>query len=349
MKKYILSTLSLALFYSCSSTHTTTSGSSIPVTNNYKLEQALLSISETSLSNNLHIIASDDMKGRKTGEEGQKKAAEYIVNFYKNLGLKNPPGTMGYTQKVPSEFMKSGFSPKLNDSDNLWAYIPGTTHPEEVVIISAHYDHIGEQNGEVYNGADDDGSGTVAVMEIAKTFAEAKRNGLMPKRSVLFLNLTGEEFGLWGSKYYNENPVFPSKNSVADINIDMVGRRDTLNTHKTNGKYIYVIGADRLSSELKTIVEEQNSKFSKLELDYKYDDRNDPNRYYYRSDHYSFAKKGIPAVFLFNGTHDDYHGKDDTADKIEYDLLAARTKLAFSIAWELANREKRIVIDRDGK
>lgn len=306
-------------------------------------------INEASLSKNLHVIASDEMEGRNTGEAGQKKAGLYIIEQYKALGIKNPPGSVDFYQKVPSEFMKKGFSPKLGDSENIWAFIPGAEKPEEVVIISAHYDHVGMKNGEVFNGADDDGSGTVALIEIAKAFAEAKKEGHAPKRSILFLHVTGEEHGLHGSRYYSENPLFPIKNMVADINIDMVGRRDTIGSHKENGKYVYVIGSDRLSSELHAINEEMNTKYVGLNLDYTFNDRNDPNQFYFRSDHYNFAKKGIPSIFFFNGVHEDYHGPNDTADKIEYDLLTLRTKLAFTLAWELANRDKKIVVDKDGK
>ncbi len=306
-------------------------------------------INEANLSKNLHVIASDEMGGRNTGETGQKKAGLYIIEQYKALGIKNPPGSVDFYQKVPSEFMKKGFAPKLGDSENIWAFIPGAEKPEEVVIISAHYDHIGMKNGEVYNGADDDGSGTVSLIEIAKAFAEAKKEGHAPKRSILFLHVTGEEHGLHGSRYYAENPLFPIKNTVADINIDMVGRRDTIGSHKTNGKYVYVIGSDRLSSELHSINEEMNAKFVGLNLDYTFNARNDPNQFYFRSDHYNFAKKGIPSIFFFNGVHEDYHGPNDTADKIEYDLLATRAKLAFTLAWELANRANKIIVDKDGK
>lgn len=306
-------------------------------------------INETSLSKNLHVVASDEMQGRNTGEAGQKKAGLYIIEQYKALGIKNPPGSVDFYQKVPSEFMKKGFSPKLGDSENIWAFIPGSEKPEEVVIISAHYDHVGMKNGEVFNGADDDGSGTVALIEIAKAFAEAKKEGHAPKRSILFLHVTGEEHGLHGSRYYSENPLFPIKNTVADINIDMVGRRDTIGSHKTDGKYVYVIGSDRLSSELHSINEDMNTKYVGLNLDYTFNARNDPNQFYFRSDHYNFAKKGIPSIFFFNGVHEDYHGPNDTADKIEYDLLTMRTKLAFTLAWELANRENKIIVDKDGK
>ncbi|WP_396142008.1 M28 family metallopeptidase [Flavobacterium sp.] len=305
------------------------------------------SITPAELSKHLYIVADDNMEGRNTGELGQKRAGEYLINEYKKNGISFPPGATDFYQKVPSEFMKRGFAPKLNDSENIWAFIEGSEKPQEIIVISAHYDHVGMKNGEVFNGADDDGSGTVALLEIAQAFKKAKNDGFGPKRSILFLHVTGEEHGLHGSRFYSENPLFPIENTVVDINIDMIGRRDTL--HPKTNNYVYVIGSDRLSSELHTINEEVNAKYTQLELDYKYNDRKDPERIYFRSDHYNFAKKGIPAIFFFNGIHADYHQSSDTPDKIEYDALAKRTQLAFVLAWELANRPDRIKVDRDGK
>lgn len=218
--------------------------------------------------------------------------------------------------------------------------------PEEVLVISAHYDHVGMKNGEVYNGADDDGSGTVALLEIADAFSKAVKEGFTPKRSILFLHVTGEEHGLHGSRYYTENPLFSLKNTIADINIDMIGRRDE--AHNANNNYVYVIGSDYLSTDLFNAVENANKEFVNINLDYKYNDRNDPNRFYYRSDHYNFAKHNIPSVFFFNGTHEDYHGEKDEPQKIEYDALQKRTQLAFAVAWDLANRKDRPKVDKSG-
>ena len=215
------------------------------------------------------------------------------------------------------------------------------------MFVSAHYDHVGMKNGEVYNGADDDGSGTVALLEIAQAFEKAKKEGYGPKRSILILHMTGEEHGLYGSSYYSENPLFPLKNTVADVNIDMIGRRDE--AHKDSNNYIYLIGSDYLSTDLFNICEAVNTKYTHLNIDYKYNDRKDPNRFYYRSDHYNFAKHGIPVVFLFNGVHADYHKATDEVDKIEFDALEKRAQLGFSIAWEIANRDSKLVVDKDGK
>ncbi|WP_396163720.1 M28 family metallopeptidase [Flavobacterium sp.] len=340
MRKIMLLGVVFTMFVSCSSAQKTTKKQADA--SNY-----ITTIKAEELSKHLYIVAGDEMQGRNTGEPGQKKAGEYLISEYKKMGISFPPGATDFYQKVPSEFMKRGFAPKLNDSENIWAFIKGSEKPEEILVISAHYDHVGMKNGEIYNGADDDGSGTVALLEIAQAFKEAEKKGQGPKRSILFLHVTGEEHGLHGSRYYSENPLFPLENTIADINIDMIGRRDTL--HPATNNYIYVIGSDRLSSELHTINEEVNTKFTKLELDYKYNDRNDPERIYFRSDHYNFAKKGIPSIFFFNGIHADYHLPSDTPDKIEYDALAKRAQLAFALAWELANRKERIKVDKNGE
>ncbi len=305
-------------------------------------------INKEDLSTHLYIVAGDEMEGRDTGSKGQKKAGEYIINHYKNLGINFPKGASSYYQKVPSEFMTKAFSnKKVDDSENIWAYIPGSEFPNEIVVISAHYDHVGTKNEEIYNGADDDGSGTVALLEMAQAFAQAKKEGNGPKRSILLLHVTAEEKGLHGSRYYAENPLFPLKNTVVDINIDMIGRVDP--AHKENPNYIYVIGSDRLSTELHAINEEMNSKYVNLNLDYKYNDRKDPERIYFRSDHYNFAKNGVPSIFFFNGVHEDYHKPSDTPDKINYELMTKRAQLAFADAWEIANRPTRIVADRNGE
>jgi Zn-dependent M28 family amino/carboxypeptidase len=157
------------------------------------------------------------------------------------------------------------------------------------------------------------------------------------------MTVSGEEKGLLGSEWYADHPVFPLENTVANLNIDMIGRTDE--AHEDNPNYIYLIGSDRLSTELHRISEEANTTYSGLELDYTYNDPNDPNRFYYRSDHYNFAKNGIPVIFYFSGVHEDYHQPTDTPDKIMYDKMVPIARLVFHTAWDLANREKRIVVD----
>lgn len=229
--------------------------------------------------------------------------------------------------------------------ENVLGYIEGTD-PElknELIVITAHYDHLGKRGDDIYFGADDNGSGTATVLEIAQAFAKAKELGWGPRRSVLVMLVSGEEKGLLGSQYYVNFPLFPLGNTVANINVDMVGRVDA--KHADNPNYIYVIGSDRLSTELHQINEEANARYTQLELDYTYNAEDDPNRYYYRSDHYNFAEKGIPAIFYFNGTHEDYHRTTDTVDKINFEKMVKIGQLVFYTAWELANRDERIKVD----
>ncbi len=228
---------------------------------------------------------------------------------------------------------------------NVLGYVEGVDAnlKDEVVVVSAHYDHLGMRGNSIFNGADDNGSGSSMVMDLAQAFAEAKKAGAGPRRSVLFLLVSGEEKGLLGSEFYSEHPVFPLEKTVADVNVDMIGRTDK--KHRDNPNYIYVIGADRLSIMLHKINDAANRQFVHLELDYTYNAKDDPNRFYYRSDHYNFAKHGIPSVFFFSGTHEDYHRPTDTVDKIMFDKMVKIGTLVFYTTWELANRDERIQVD----
>jgi hypothetical protein len=231
--------------------------------------------------------------------------------------------------------------------ENVLAYIEGTEKPDELIIVTAHYDHIGANSDVVFNGADDDGSGTVALMELAQAFKMASDQGNGPKRSILFMPVSGEEKGLLGSEYYSKNPVFPLEQTVANLNVDMIGRLDE--AHEGNPNFVYLIGSDKLSSDLHQISENANETYTKLELDYTFNDENDPNRFYYRSDHYNFAKNNIPVIFYFCGVHEDYHKETDTVEKIQFDKMETITKLIFHTAWDLANRNERIIVDSDNK
>ncbi|WP_203296682.1 M28 family metallopeptidase [Luteirhabdus pelagi] len=300
-------------------------------------------ITAEELKEQLYVFAGDEMQGRMTGTKGQKLAAEYLRNFYQDHNIPSPIEPNNYYQEIPASYF--GSSDKYEASENVVAFIEGTEKPDEIIVLSAHYDHVGmREDGTIYNGADDDGSGTMAMLEMAEAFKMAKENGDGPKRSILFLHVTAEEIGLFGSKYYTDNPLFPLENTVVNLNTDMIGRIDP--DKKDNPNYVYLIGSDKLSQELHDVSEAVNEKYVNLELDYTYNDENDPNRFYYRSDHYNFAKNNIPVIFYFNGVHEDYHKPTDTPDKIEYDLLAKRTQLIFQTAWEIANREGRITADK---
>lgn len=342
MKKLFFSAWIFGLLVACGGSSSTPGKTTAATPVNRS--QYMKTITEAELKTHLTIVASDAMEGRETGSEGQKKAGLYLIEQYRKNGIPAPKNSNGYYQPVPAAYLNAKYNENLGDSENILAFIEGSEKPEEIVVLSAHYDHVGVKNGEVYNGADDDGSGTVALLEIAQAFQKAKKEGHGPKRSILFLHVTGEEHGLHGSRYYTENPLFPLKNTVADVNIDMIGRRDA--AHANNGQYIYVIGSDYLSSDLHAVCEEVNTQYTKLQLDYKYNDRKDPNRFYYRSDHYNFAKNNIPSVFLFSGVHEDYHKPTDDVEKIEFDLLAKRAQYAFVIVWEIANRTERLKVDK---
>lgn len=230
------------------------------------------------------------------------------------------------------------------EAENVLAFLEGTDLKEELVVVTSHYDHVGIIDGEVHNGADDDGSGTVTVMELARQFAKLKEEGLSPRRSILFMNVVGEEKGLLGSEHYADHPVFPLENTVANLNIDMIGRTDA--SHPDDPRYVYLIGSDKLSSELHEVSEHCNTTYTNLTLDYTYNAPDDPNRFYYRSDHYNFAKNNIPVIFYFTGVHEDYHKPGDDAEKIMYSKMAEIGKLVFHTVWNLANMADRIEVDR---
>ena len=297
------------------------------------------SITSKELKELLYVYASDYFEGRDTGERGQKIAVDFLRNYYQKQNIEAAINTKNYFQE-----MILNIRGKNVKTENVVAIIPGSENPEEYIVISAHLDHVGQKNGQIYNGADDDGSGNVAMLEIAEAFQIAVKENNKPKRSIIFLHVTGEEKGLLGSRYYTENPLYPLKETIANLNIDMIGRLDPKRVDK-DPNYIYLIGSDKLSNELHEVSELVNRKYTNLILDYTFNAENDPNRFYYRSDHYNFAKNGIPVIFYFNGTHEDYHQPTDTADKINYDILQKRAKLIFHTAWELANMPTRIKLN----
>ena len=309
------------------------------------------------LQKHLIVLASDSLEGRETGKKGQKMAADYIANHFRDIGIP-PYKKKTYYQKFKVKsgrhvckcedcdvnFVKKLFgNRKKIKGENVLGYIEGTDLKDELIIITAHYDHLGKHDSLVFNGADDDGSGTVATLEIAEAFMLAKKAGFGPRRSVLIMPVSGEEKGLLGSKYYTDHPIYSLENTVANLNIDMIGRLD--DWHDT-ANYVYLIGADRLSQELHDISEQVNKEHVGLNLDYTFNEDDDPNRYYYRSDHYNFAKNNIPVIFYFNGVHKDYHKITDTVEKIDFQKTETITRLVFLTAWELANRDERIVVDK---
>ena len=245
-----------------------------------------------------------------------------------------------FTQKNKIAFAYKEYRTTVMAS-NVLGLIEGRDKKEEYVVITAHYDHIGMRNGIINNGADDDGSGTVSIMQIGEAFAKAKAEGRGPRRTIIIMAVSGEEKGLWGSEYYSDHPVYPLDKTTVDLNIDMIGRIDTERLKADTLNYIYVVGHNKLSTDLPIINEAANKKYTQLVLDYKFDDPNDPNRIYFRSDHYNFARKGVPVLFFYDGMlKADYHKPTDDVEKINFALMEKRARMIFHTAWEMANREE---------
>ena len=333
-------------------------------------------ITSEELKSLLYVYASDSFEGREAGTRGEILAVEFIRDFYLKNDIEPAKGTEDYFQKmeittpqrislpdkIPDSvrtFMQNGDMEKLRNyamvagvrtggeklnSINVASIIEGSHYPNEYIVITAHLDHVGIEGEDIFNGADDDGSGSMALLEIAQAFKMASLDGYRPKRSIVILHVSAEEKGLLGSEYYTDNPLYPLEDTITNLNVDMIGRTDPTRD-SDNDNYIYLIGTDRLSSMLHETSERVNKNTVDLELDYRFNAWDDPNRFYERSDHYNFAKNNIPVIFYFSGTHEDYHGPGDTPDKIRYDLLTKRTKLIFHTAWEIANMDDKIVVD----
>ena len=317
-------------------------------------------ITSEELTDLIYEFASDEFEGRNTGEAGQKMAVEFLKNFYIANEISQADNTENYFQKFIVDFSgrqvanpsdidsleNSTNSKNINwvNTENVAAIIEGSTYPNEYIVLTAHLDHVGIEGGEIYNGADDDGSGSMALLEIAQAFKLAELDGNRPKRSIVILHVSAEEKGLLGSKYYTDNPLYPLDETITNLNVDMIGRTDPTR-NSNNDEYIYLIGTDRLSTMLHETSEEVNDRTVNLELDYRFNAWDDPNRFYERSDHWHFAKNNIPVIFYFSGTHEDYHQPTDTAEKIRYDLLTKRTRLIFHTAWEIANMDEKIEVD----
>lgn len=258
-----------------------------------------------------------------------------------------PEKQAGFTVKIGTQ--------KIN-TQNVIGLIEGSDPvlKKEYVAVSAHYDHVGMSDGEgegdrIFNGADDDGSGTVAVLAMAEAMASASRK---PKRSVLFIWHAGEEKGLWGSRYYTTFPTVPLDQMVSLLNIDMIGRsRQPGDTQEANKDLsapdeVYVIGSRRISKDLGDLVQRVNDRSLKLKLNYRYDDPNDPERFYFRSDHYMYAQKGVPIAFYFTGVHEDYHRLSDHVEKIDFVKMEQVARLIYNTLWELAELKQRPKADK---
>ncbi len=238
------------------------------------------------------------------------------------------------------------------ETENVVAYLEGSDPDlkDEVIILTAHYDHIGitqpDETGDyINNGADDNGSGTVALMAIANALQKASEDGIGPRRSILFLHVSAEEVGLLGSRYYSDHPIFPIENTIANYNADMIGRSTTERQASGDTDYIFIIGGDIISSSLDSLVHVANRESVDMELDYTYNDLEDRNQFYRRSDHWNFGRLEIPFVFFFTGVHEDYHRPGDTVDKIDFPKLTRTTRLVYSSTLQVANYDGRPEVD----
>jgi Zn-dependent M28 family amino/carboxypeptidase len=283
--------------------------------------------------------------------QGERKNATSIFEAVyggqplESFGL-NPDKKLSIVIRVKSEPAKT---------QNVVAVFEGSDPvlKNEYVALGAHYDHVGvgiPVNGDsIYNGADDDGSGTTALLGIAEALTKA---GMRPKRSVLFVWHAGEEKGLWGSRYFTMYPTIPLDKIVTQINIDMIGRSkkegddNPRNRELSGPNEIYVIGSKMMSTELGELTDTVNKQYLNLTYDYRYDDPSDPNRFFSRSDHYNYARKGIPIVFFFDGEHEDYHRPGDSVDKIDFQKMEKVTRTIYMTLWEIASRPTRPKVDR---
>jgi hypothetical protein len=280
-------------------------------------------------------------------------AGTNLDDIKKKITEEKKPATV--VLNVPVSFSAKSVETDVR-AENVLGFLEGSDPKlkNEVLVLTGHYDHIGlvqdpNAKDKVNNGADDDGSGTTGVLLMAEAFAKAKKAGKGPKRSILFMTVVGEEKGLLGSEWYSEHPVFPVENTIANLNTDMIGRIGEEYLGKPDSaNYIYSVGSFMLSTELGKLSEKVNDTYTKMKLDYKYDDPKDTQRIYYRSDHYNFAKLGIPVIFYYDGMlEQDYHRPGDEVSKINFDLLAKRAHLTYYTAWELANMPNRPVVDKN--
>ncbi|HVL39088.1 MAG TPA: M28 family peptidase [Fimbriimonadaceae bacterium] len=288
----------------------------------------------------LEFIAHDLLEGRNTPSRGLDIAAEYIAAQLKLWGVKPGAEDGSYFQSFP---IRGGQTTR-----NVVGIVEGTD-PQlklEYIALGSHYDHVGmggNAEDKIFNGADDDGSGTVALLEIAHALATGKR----PKRSVLFVWHAGEEQGLWGSRYFVNNPTVPLKSIVAQLNIDMIGRskqpgdQNPRNALLSGPNGLFVIGPNHSSRDLGKIFEQANASLYHLKLDPMYDEPNHPERLFFRSDHYSYAQKGIPILFFFTGLHEDYHGVGDEVHKIDFTKMERISRTIYATVWMLGNRSDR--------
>lgn len=286
----------------------------------------------TKIKSHIEYLADTLLEGRESGERGQYLAGLYLKSQLQSYGLE--PAFKDKNQNT-SYFQPFVIKRTGKPTYNVGGVLKGSEKPNEFIVISAHYDHLGRGKAGVYCGADDNASGTAALLEMARVFALMKNKGFPPKKSLLFLFFSAEEKGLLGSEFFVENSPFPLTHIQTDLNVDMIGRVDEAHAKDTL-PYVYIIGSNFISDDLHNINEQMNEQYVQLKLDYKYNNKIDPQRLYYRSDHYQFAKNDIPVIFYFSGLHEDYHKVTDTPSKIQYPKTLKITQLIFATAYYLA-------------
>lgn len=285
--------------------------------------------------------------------QGEKQNATSLFEAaYSSGGAMPPPFELGSGKKLTMNIVTRTDTPGTQNVVAVWEGSDPILK-DEYVALGAHYDHVGigtPVNGDaIYNGADDDGSGTTALLAMAEALAHTSQR---PKRSVLFVWHCGEEKGLWGSRYFTDHPTIPLDHVVTQLNIDMIGRSkkagDTnpRNAQLSGPNEIYVIGHTMMSTELGELSETVNKTFLNVGYDYRYDDPADPNRFFFRSDHYNYARKGIPIIFFFDGVHEDYHQPGDEPQKIDYQKMEKVTRTIYMTLWEIASRPTRPKVDK---
>ena len=272
----------------------------------------------------------------------EKTENEYLALLFSKEQYQKYIGKLKSSKKDSASFYTT-WNKKTFYTENIIGFVHGNKYANEYIVISAHYDHMGKKGNQIYNGADDDGTGTMGILLIAKAISEAKKNGVVFDKHFVFIGMSAEEKGLLGSRYYTENPFIPLERTCTNLNIDMIGRTDMLKHEKTN--YLYIIGSNMIDTALHNVNHLANEQYSKLYLDYRFNNTSDPNQFYYRSDHYNFAKNNIPVVFYFRGVHEDYHKPSDTVDKIEWDIYTKITKHIFYTAWTIGRSPKILSID----
>ena len=291
--------------------------------------QAAATITADEMREHVAYIASDALRGRDTPSPGLDSAAAYLVRNFQALGLRGGAEGGAYIQRYP-------LRPKGSLAPNVVAIFPGSdpTLRDEYVVLSAHMDHIGTgrpvRGDSIYNGADDDASGTSALLEVAEAFASMDER-LRPARSILFLAVSGEEKGLLGSEYFSDHPTVPLASIVANVNMDMIGR----NTRDT----VVVIGKNY--SSLGGVVERVAAENGALLGLAAGDDRWPSERFFFRSDHFNFARKEIPAIFFFAGVHEDYHEPSDEVERLDTDKAARVARMIFLTTHAIATTPQR--------